>query len=577
MSLIVPAYAAGLELGDAHPQKVCEIAADIAQQRYSNRTQQLDFVSAVHSIRGDRILYARIGGQIIQEKIHSEESLSKVLSGQSGNPRQNCHAPLLARPLYWALTLALGPIGFFSPKGIPARKNGVKTKTTVGVIDSEVLDFTAGQDIQLDLTLVKADCLGTAAHVTMLSRMPLKPPIISSANCKKVIVALKQIIDQSQKGAFKITPADQDVHLAVERTLTSKLGDLGKKVHTGRSRNDQVAVDLRLYAKEEILYAIGEAASLIAELIDFAVKHAADPMVGRTHMQPAMPSSVGLWASAHAESLLDDVALLMTAYELNDQCPLGSAAGYGAPLPLDRQLVSDLLGFSRPIHNVLYANNARGKMESVILMAMSQVMLTVSRLAQDLMLFSMPELGYFALPAAFCTGSSIMPQKRNPDVLELVRGKAAKVMASVLCVAELIRGASSGYNRDLQEAKGPFMKGIHMTRASLRIVKRLVSGIEVNRNALLAGFTPDVFATDRALELVAGGMPFRDAYHHVKQHLAEFKQMNPHEAIAKKTHLGATAGLDFPAMSVRVAEALKFVDEEQGAFDKAIFRLMGNV
>jgi len=452
-----------------------------------------------------------------------------------------------------------------------------KSKTTVGEIDSEVLDFTAGQDVQLDLALVKADCLGTAAHVTMLSRMAFKPPVISPADSKKVIAELKKIIAQSQKGAFKITLSDQDVHLAVERTLTSKLGDLGKKVHTGRSRNDQVAVDLRLYAKEEILYAISEAASLAAELIDFAKKHAADPMVGRTHMQPAMPSSVGLWASAHAESLLDDVALLMTAYELNDQCPLGSAAGYGAPLPLDRQLVSDLLGFSRPVQNVLYANNARGKMESIILSAMSQIMLTLSRLAQDLMLFSMPEFGYFTLPMAFCTGSSIMPQKRNPDVLELVRGKAAKIMALLSCVTELIRGAPSGYNRDLQEAKGPFMKGITMTRASLRIMKRLMAGTQVNRKALLAGFTPGVFATDRALELVAGGMPFRDAYHHVKQHLDEIKKMNPYEAIAKKTHLGATAGIDFHAMTVRAAEALKFVHEEQSVFDSAVSRLLGSV
>ena len=452
-----------------------------------------------------------------------------------------------------------------------------KGKTTVGEIDSEVLDFTAGQDVQLDLALVKADCLGTAAHVTMLSRMPVKPPVISPADCRKVIVALRGIVAQSKKGAFKITLTDQDVHLAVERMLTSKLGDLGKKVHTGRSRNDQVAVDLRLYAKEELLGAIDEAASLAAVLIAFAGKHAADPMVGRTHMQPAMPSSVGLWASAHAESLLDDVALLMTAYELNDQCPLGSAASYGAPLPLDRQLVSDLLGFSRPVHNVLYANNARGKLESVILMAMSQVMLTLSRLAQDLMLFTMPEFGYFTLPAAFCTGSSIMPQKRNPDVLELVRGKAAKVMSSVSCVAELIRGAPSGYNRDLQEAKGPFMKGIHMTRASLRVMKRLMAGTGVNRKAVLAGFSPDVFATDRALELVAGGMPFRDAYHHVKQHLDELKQMNPYQAIARKTHLGATAGLDFPGMGARAAEAMKFAEEERRAFGKAVSRLMGGV
>ncbi len=445
--------------------------------------------------------------------------------------------------------------------------------TTVGEIDSEVLNFTAGQDVQLDLALVQADCVGTAAHVTMLSRMPVKPPVISPADCRRVIAVLKQIMAQSRKGAFKITLADQDVHLAVERTLTSRLGDLGKKVHTGRSRNDQVAVDLRLYAKQELLDAIGEAASLASVLIDFGKKHAAVPMVGRTHMQPAMPSSVGLWATAHAESLLDDVALLITAYELNDQCPLGSAASYGAPLPLDRQLVSDLLGFSRPVHNVLHANNARGKMESVILMAMGQVMLSLSRLAQDLMLFTMPEFNYFTLPAAFCTGSSIMPQKRNPDVLELVRGKASKVMASVSCVAELIRGAPSGYNRDLQEAKGPFMRGINITRSSLRVMTRLVAGIKVNREAVLAGFTPEVFATDRALELVAGGMPFRDAYHHVKKHIPELMHANPYKAIARKTHLGGTAGLDFGGMLRRAREAVAFADEESTAFEHALSKL----
>ncbi len=448
-------------------------------------------------------------------------------------------------------------------------------KTTVGEVDAEVLEFTAGQDIELDLALVEADCIGTAAHVTMLSEMSIKPAIITAGERRKVVSALVDVIRQAHKGHFQITLEDQDVHLAVERLLTRKLGDLGKKVHTGRSRNDQVAVDLRLFAKAELLGTIAEAADLADVLLRFARAYEGLPMVGRTHMQPAMPSSVGLWASAHAESLLDDIALLASAYDMNNQCPLGSAASYGVPLAIDRQRVSDLLGFSRPVHNVLYANNARGKLESVILAAMGQVMMTLSRLAQDLMLFTMPEFGYFTLPAAFCTGSSIMPQKRNPDVLELIRAKASKVFAAFLCVAELVKGTPSGYNRDLQVAKGPFMKGIETTRSSLRILARIVAGIEVNREPLLAAFQPDVFAADRALELVAQGMPFRDAYHYIKEHLDELERADPAAAISKKTHLGAPAGLDFEALSGRARKAAAFAAEEQRKSGRAISSLLG--
>lgn len=449
-----------------------------------------------------------------------------------------------------------------------------KRKTTVGEIDAEVLDFTAGQDIELDIELVGADCLGSAAHVTMLSKMPVKPPVITQAERRQVVRTLNDIVASWRKGEFQITLDDQDVHMAVERVLTARLGDLGKKVHTGRSRNDQVAVDLRLYAKEQMLGALSEAAALAETLVAFGRKHMAEPMVGRTHMQPAMPSSVGLWATSFAESLLDDMAALMAAYEMNDRSPLGSAASYGVPLPLNRQLVSDLLGFSAPVHNVLHANNARGKVESVVLFAFAQAMLTLSRLSQDLILFSMPEFGYFQLPAEFCTGSSIMPQKRNPDVLELIRAKASKVLSGVSCIMEIIRAAPSGYNRDLQEAKSPFIKGIRMTRASLRIMTRLVQGVKVSRSALLKGFSADVFATDHALQLVARGVPFRDAYHQTKNNLASLEKQNPFEAIARKTHLGATAGLDFQGMGNRVKEVAGFVRDEESAFRKAAAALM---
>ena len=447
-------------------------------------------------------------------------------------------------------------------------------RTTVGVVDRDVLAFTAGRDVELDCALIEVDCLGTAAHVTMLSRMPVRPRLFSDGERRRVVKILAEIVALAQRGKFEISMEDQDVHLAVERHLTARLGELGKKVHTGRSRNDQVATDLRLFAKQQLLATVSEAAGLVDALTGFAQRHAADPMVGRTHMQPAMPSSVGLWASAFAESLLDDIALLINAYDLNDQCPLGSAASYGVPLPLDRQLVSDLLGFGRPVHNVLYANNARGKMESIILHAMTQAMLSLSRLAQDLILFSMPEFGYFTLPDEFCTGSSIMPQKKNPDVLELMRAKAAMVMAYTNAVQEMVKASPSGYNRDLQEAKGPFMEGIAVTRASLRIMSRWLPRVKVNRDALLKGFTPDVFATDHALELVAQGTPFRDAYHQVKKGLQELAGKNPYQAIAKKTHLGATAGIDFELLERRCESARSFVDEEQKALDACVKNLL---
>jgi len=451
-----------------------------------------------------------------------------------------------------------------------------KQKTTVGTINNETLAFTAGRDVELDHALVAADCIGTAAHVTMLSKMPVKPKLITETERKQVVAGLVEIIGLAQQGKFKIKLTDQDVHLAIERTLTKKLGDLGKKIHTCRSRNDQVAVDLRLYAKEQLLDTLEEAAALAAALTAFGKTHEAIPMVGRTHMQPGMPSSVGLWATAHAESLLDDCVGLVNAYELNDQCPLGSAASYGVPLPIDRQLVSTLLGFSRPTHNVLYANNGRGKMESIVLGAMSQVMLTLSRLAQDFMLFTMPEFDYFKLPAEFCTGSSIMPQKQNPDVCELVRAKATRVKAAELAVYDLIKGSPTGYNRDLQEAKEPFMEGIANTRACLRILTPMVKATKINKKALIKGFSPDVFATDRALELVGEGMPFRDAYHHVKENLHELENIDPVEAIQLKTHLGAPLGLDWDYFKSRAAAVKETVREERKAFNKAISKLLGS-
>ena len=453
----------------------------------------------------------------------------------------------------------------------------VTRRTTVGAVDPDVLAYTAGRDVVLDHALVEHDCMGTAAHVIMLSRMPVKPALIGKAECAQIMAGLRRIIGLYRAGRFVITLEDQDVHLAVERMLTKTLGAAGKKVHTGRSRNDQVALDLRLFARAQLLEAISEIAALADTLLRFARAHRAVPMVGRTHMQPGMPSSVGVWASAYAEELADGMELLWALYDLNNRSPLGAAASYGVPLPIDRALVARLLGFQCAAHNVLYANQGRGRLESILLDGMSQVMLTLSRFAQDLMLFTMPEFAYFTLPPAYCTGSSIMPQKRNPDVLELVRAKAARVRAAAASVFEISRGLPSGYNRDVQETKEPFMDGIATTRASVRVLTGLSAGLGVNRAALRRGFTPDVFATDRALELVRAGTPFRDAYHHVKNHLDELAGVDPVAAIRQKVHEGAPYGLDFNRMRSRIQRPARKAQTEKRRLAKISASLLSGI
>ncbi len=420
-------------------------------------------------------------------------------------------------------------------------------KTVVGAIDPDVLAFTVGQDPVLDLRLAEWDCYGTAAHVTMLSRMKVKPRLFSEEECAAVLRELAKIRDAARAGKFRITEEDQDCHLAIERTLTERLGDLGKRVHTGRSRNDQSATAVRLFVRDQLLSAQDETLDLAAALAKFARKSGKLPMVGRTHLQPAMPSSVDVWAGAYAEELLrNGVPFLELACGSADFCPLGSAASYGVPLPIDRELTAELLGFRGAVLNVLAAGNSRGKIEAETCAALAQVMVTLSRLAQDLILFSMPEFGYFSLPKEFCTGSSIMPQKYNPDVCELVRSKAAQVCGLSATANAILVGMPGGYNRDLQDTKKLLVEGFDTTRASLRILARLVGGLEVHPDRLRAAFAdPGVFATDRALELVAGGMPFRDAYHQVRDHLEDLRGMDPDEAIAKKTHRGAPGGLDF--------------------------------
>ncbi len=453
----------------------------------------------------------------------------------------------------------------------------MKTQKTItdNTVDPDILTYTVGDDPILDLRLAVWDCMGTAAHVTMLSEMKLPAPIVTKAEAATVRKELGKIAAQAEAGTFEIRVEDQDVHMAVERQLTETLGDLGKKIHTGRSRNDQVAVDVRLHMKAEILETEAELLALAKALGAFGKKAGAIPLVGRTHLQPAMPSSVEMWATGHEEMILDQLENLEAAYRLADLNPLGSAAGYGVPLPLNRARTTKLLGFARPIHNCFGASMARGECEAALLSALAQVMAVLSRLAQDLILFSMPEFAYFKLPREYCTGSSIMPQKFNPDVLELVRSKAAQVLGLQTAALSLLHAMPGGYNRDLQDCKGLYMKGLDITRTTLRILAKVVAGTKVDAKACRAAFTPGVFATDVALRLVAEGTPWRDAYHDVRDHLERLNTEDPDAAVQAKSHEGTTGGIDHTFYLARLTTAQKFVSERQKALahaKKALFR-----
>jgi argininosuccinate lyase len=431
--------------------------------------------------------------------------------------------------------------------------------------------FTVGEDPVLDARLVNADCVASMAHAAMLRSIG----ILSPAEQEALHAELARIIAANRAGKFAITRSDEDVHTAIENHLVAAVGDAGKKLHTGRSRNDQVLAALRLWTRGFLFAFHGAGLALVRRLLDFAEAHAKTPMPGRTHLQTAMPSSVGLWAAAFAEELLDDLSLSRHAFTLVDCSPLGSAASYGVPLPLDREMVAELLGFARVQNNVLYSNNSRGKLESIVLEAVEHAVLTLSRLAQDLILYSLPEFGYFALPAELCSGSSIMPQKRNPDGLELVRARSAAISARLLSIKMVLRSLPSGYNRDLQETKGPFLRGCEEGLACVRIMDLTVEKLVVDDAALRAGFTPEIFATDRALQLVAEGVPFRDAYRDVGRSLDKLAAMDPVEAIGRRTSTGTPGNLrlDVPrAAASREAEWLDGLETEKR---ESIDRLAG--
>lgn len=386
-------------------------------------------------------------------------------------------------------------------------------------LDAVIENYTVSDDYLLDQKLVKYDCIASLAHAKMLHKIG----ILTAGELGDLEKGLQEIITLWEQNRFEILRSQEDCHTAIESYLTKHYGDAGRKIHTARSRNDQVLVALKLFAKEEIGLILKASQDLLKTLDTFATAHKETSIPGRTHMQLAMPTSLGLWAGAIADSLQDDAFFLEATLKIIDQCPLGSASGFGVSLPLDRQFVSNELGFARVQQNVLYCGNSRGKWESMALSAYAQIMLTLSKAANDLIFFSLPELDYVSLPKELCSGSSLMPQKKNPDALELVRAKSATVQGNLNIILEIIRPLISGYNRDFQETKRPFMQSTQITKESLWVMKHTIEKLEVHQDKCFAAFKPELFATDQVLELVSQGLPFRTAYQQVAEKLHEQK------------------------------------------------------
>ncbi len=382
-------------------------------------------------------------------------------------------------------------------------------------LNSQIEAFTVGQDYLLDQELVSYDCVASKAHADVLEAAEL----LSPDEAQKIRAELDVIIQLHIKGEFPIDRSQEDCHTAIETHLIRELGDVGKKIHTARSRNDQVLTALRLYYKDKLNHIEDLRGELVIALKVFLTNHGKIAYPGYTHMQKAMPSSFGLWANAFIDSMQDNGLMLAAAREIMDQSPLGTAAGYGVPLDIDRGLSAKKMGFKRVQHNPIYAQFSRGKLEVFMIQVLSQMTFDLNKIASDLILFNMAEFSFVTLPDEFCTGSSIMPQKKNPDVLELLRAKHHEVMACGFQVASTSANLISGYNRDVQLTKEPVMKALRITKECLEIAVLLFQHLRVNSQACEKAMTKELFATERAYELVKSGMPFRDAYQKVAEEL----------------------------------------------------------
>lgn len=387
-------------------------------------------------------------------------------------------------------------------------------KETNSQVNKAVEDYTVGVDYLLDLELLPYDIQGSLAHAKMLHEIK----IISTKELATATEGLNEILKLWKAGKFKIDKSQEDSSTAIEMYLTEKYGDVGKKIHTGRSRNDQILVTTRLFTKEKFIQIEKDTKEVIKALEIQIKKQGKVKMPGYTHMQRAMPSSVGMWLGSYRDSLKDDLILLSAAREIIDQNPLGSAAGYGENiLGLDRKFTTEELNFKRVQNNPMYCGFSRGKFENIVLQAMGNVMFDLGKLASDLLLFTTKEYNFFALPDSFRTGSSIMPQKKNYDVLELTRGNIGIFEGYKDQIGNVIRNLPAGYNRDFQLTKEPYMKGMKLAQDTINIMSLVVKNLEVKRENLEKACTPELYATDEALKLVKGGKSFREAYQEVKE------------------------------------------------------------
>ena len=375
-------------------------------------------------------------------------------------------------------------------------------------VNAEIDRFTVGRDREMDLYLAPYDVMGSMAHITMLETIGL----LSSDELRQLLAELRAIYREAVEGRFEIEDGVEDVHSQVELMLTRRLGDMGKKIHSGRSRNDQVLVDLKLFTRHQLR----DIAELVKVLFDELIAKSNELkdvlMPGYTHLQVAMPSSFGLWFGAYAESLCDDMLFLQAAYRMTNRNPLGSAAGYGSSFPLNRQLTTDLLGFDSMDYNVVYAQMGRGKTERNVAFAMATIAGTLAKLAFDACLFNSQNFGFVRLPKECTTGSSIMPHKKNPDVFELIRAKCNKLQALPTQVTLIMNNLPVGYFRDLQIIKEVFLPAFDELKDCLNMTAYIINRMEVNRNILDNPIYDPIFSVEEVNRLAAEGMPFRDAY-----------------------------------------------------------------
>ena len=401
----------------------------------------------------------------------------------------------------------------------------------------EIDRFTVGRDRELDLYLAKYDVLGSMAHITMLREIGL----LEAGELENLLRELRDIYASCERGEFVIEEDVEDVHSQVELMLTRRLGDVGKKIHSGRSRNDQVLVDLKLFTRDRIRDVAHAVRELFRTLQAQSERYRDVLMPGYTHLQVAMPSSFGLWFGAYAESLADDMLLLEAAYRMTNRNPLGSAAGYGSSFPLDRELTTRLLGFDSMDYNVVYAQMGRGKNERNVAFALAGIAGTVAKLAFDACLFNSQNFGFISLPAECTTGSSIMPHKKNPDVFELIRARCNKLQSLPQQIVLIMNNLPSGYFRDLQEIKEAFLPAFGQLTDCLEMARYIVERIEVNRNILDDTRYDLMFSVEEVNRLAAAGTPFRDAYRKVGLDI-EAGRFRPVKEV-RHTHAGSIGNL----------------------------------